>query len=100
VKTGNKKILVADDDPLMRKLLSAVLTFYGYDIECVSNGKEAIALVETGSYDILITDYLMPEMNGIDLIKKARDIKKSLTIIGMRGKSFYSQAFQPFCAKK
>ena len=72
MKTDNKKILVADDDVLLRKLLNDLLTFYGYDVDCVSNGKEAIALIETDSYDILITDYLMPEMNGIELIKKVR----------------------------
>ena len=83
VKTNNKKILVADDDPLVRKLLNDFLTLCGYAVDCVSNGKEAIALIETGSYDVLITDYMMPEMNGIELIKKARDIKKSLAIMGM-----------------
>ncbi len=83
MKTNNKKILVADDDPLIRKLLNEFLTLCGYDVDCVSNGKEAIALIETDSYDALITDYMMPEMNGIELIKKARDIKKSLAIIGM-----------------
>ena len=75
MKTNNKKILVAEDDVLLRKLLSDLLTFYGYDVDCVSNGKEAIALIETDSYDILITDYLMPEMNGIELIKKYAILK-------------------------
>jgi CheY-like chemotaxis protein len=103
VKTNNKKILVADDDVLLRKLLSELLTFYGYDVECVSNGKEAIALIETGGYDVLITDYLMPEMNGIDLIKKVRDIKKSLAIIGMSAseeeKGFLAAGANLFIAK-
>ncbi len=103
MKTNNKKILVADDDPLVRKLLNEFLTLYGYDIDCVSNGKEAIALIETGSYVILITDYLMPEMNGIELIKKVRDIKKSLAIIGISAfeeeKEFLSAGANLFIAK-
>lgn len=103
MKTNNKKILVADDDVLLRKLLNDLLTFYGYDVDCVSNGKEAIALIETGSYDVLITDYLMPEMNGIELIKKARDIKKSLAIIGMstseEEKGFLAAGANLFIAK-
>lgn len=83
MQANGRKVLVADDDTLVRKLLGDLLSFYGYDVDCVSNGKEAIALIETDSYDVLITDYLMPEMNGIELIKKVRDIKKSLAIIGM-----------------
>lgn len=81
VKGG--KVLVADDDILVRKLIGDLLSFYGYDVDCVSNGKEAIEMIGTDGYDILITDYLMPEMNGIELTKKARDINKSLAIIGM-----------------
>ncbi|MDP2277964.1 MAG: response regulator [Nitrospirota bacterium] len=111
MKTNNKKILVADDDVLLRKLFNDLLTFYGYDVDCVSNGKEAIALIETGSYDVLITDYLMPEMNGIELIKKARDIKKSLAIIGMSASEeergfiaaganfFIAKPFSPYALK-
>lgn len=103
MKTDNKKILVADDDVLLRKLLNDLLTFYGYDVACVSNGKEALARIETGSYDVLITDYTMPEMNGIELIKKARDIKKSLAIIGMSAseeeKGFLAAGANLFIAK-
>ncbi|PIV65599.1 MAG: response regulator [Nitrospirae bacterium CG01_land_8_20_14_3_00_44_22] len=103
VKTDNKKILVADDDVLLRKLLNDLLTFYGYDVACVSNGKEALARIETDSYDVLITDYMMPEMNGIELIKKARYIKKSLAIIGMSAseeeKGFLAAGANLFIAK-
>ncbi len=103
MKTNNKKILVADDDVLLRKLLSELLTFYGYDVDCVSNGEEAIALIGERPYDLLITDYMMPEMNGIELIKKARDIKKSLTIMGMSAseeeKGFLAAGANLFIAK-
>jgi len=104
VKTNNKKILVADDDPLVRKLLNELLTFYGYDIDCVSNGKEAIALIETGSYAILITDYLMPEMNGIELIQRIRNLNLSVPIIigisaSEEEKGFLSAGANLFIAK-
>lgn len=83
MQANGGKVLVADDDILIRKLLGDFLSFYGYDVDCVSNGKDALNQLETGYYDILITDYMMPAMNGIELTKKARDIKKSLAIIGM-----------------
>lgn len=99
----NKKILVADDDVLLRKLLNDLLTFYGYDVDCVSNGEAAKTSIENGNYDLLITDYMMPEMNGIELIKKVRDIKKSLAIIGMSAseeeKGFLAAGANLFIAK-
>lgn len=83
--TNNKKILVADDDVLVRKLLEEFLGFYGYNVDCVSNGEDAIRLIETGYYDILITDYIMPKINGLELIKRVRSLNLSLLIIGMSG---------------
>lgn len=111
MQANGRKVLVADDDTLVRKLLGDLLSFYGYDVDCISNGKEAIALIETDSYDVLITDYLMPEMNGIELIKKVRDIKKSLAIIGMSASEeergflaaeanfFIAKPFSPYALK-
>ena len=72
MQANGRKVLVADDDTLIRKLLGDLLSFYGYDVDCVSNGKEAIALIETGSYDVLITDYMMPEMNGLEVLDKLK----------------------------
>lgn len=111
MKTDNKKILVTDDEPLVRQLLNEFLTLCGYDVDCVGNGNDALALIETDSYDVLITDYLMPEMNGLELIKKARDIKKSLAIIGMSASEeervflaaganlFIAKPFSPYALK-
>ncbi|MDP3047823.1 MAG: response regulator [Thermodesulfovibrionales bacterium] len=83
VKTNNKKILVAEDDPLVRKLLNEFLTLCGYDVDCVSNGEEAIALIGERPYDLLITDYMMPKINGIELIQKIRNLNLSVPIIGI-----------------
>ncbi len=80
---NNKKILVADDDDLNRKLLKEFLSFYSYDVECVDNGKDAIALIKTGHYDVLITDYVMPGINGVELTKRVRSLNLSLPIIGI-----------------
>lgn len=103
MKTNNKRILVTDDDTLVRKLLDTFLTFCGYNVECASTGKEAVALIEAHSYDVLITDYMMPEMNGIELIKKVRDIKKSLAIIGISAseeeRAFLAAGANSFIAK-
>ena len=46
------------------------LTFHGYDVDCVSNGEDAIKLIKAKHYDVLVTDYMMPGINGIELVKK------------------------------
>ncbi len=69
----------------VRKLLDAFLRFLGYNVQSVSNGEDAIALIEKDHYDILITDYEMPMINGIDLTKKVRNLMPSMPIIGISG---------------
>jgi len=82
---NGRRVLVVDDDVLIRKLLETFLSFHGYKVQCASNAKEALKLIATENYDVLITDYAMPEVNGIELTKKIRSIASSLPIIGMSG---------------
>jgi len=85
VKADNKKILVADDDAIVRKLLNIFLTYIGYDVDCVTDGEEAMIAIEKDNYFLLITDYEMPGINGIDLTKKVRNLRPSMPIIGISG---------------
>jgi len=82
---NGRRVLVVDDDVLIRKLLETFLSFHGYKVQCASNAKEALKLIATENYDVLITDYAMPEVNGIELTKKIRSIASSLPIIGISG---------------
>jgi len=82
---NNGKVLVADDDAFIRKLLNEFLSFYEYNVECVGSGEDALRLIETGHYDILITDYMMPGINGAELIRQIRNQNLSLPIIGISG---------------
>lgn len=85
MKADNKKILVADDDAVIRKLLSIFLTYFGYDVDCVNDGEEAMISIEKDNYSLLITDYEMPRINGIELTKKVRNLSPSMPIIGISG---------------
>lgn len=85
MNTKIKKILVADDDDLVRKLLNEFLNSFGYDVHCVSDGEEAMMAIEKDRYSLLITDYEMPRINGIELTKKARNLMPSMPIIGISG---------------
>lgn len=60
-----KIILIVDDNKGVRELLREFLRLYGFEAHSVSNGISALDLIKKGHFDIIITDYSMPEMNGI-----------------------------------
>lgn len=79
------KILVVDDDAQVRQLLRRLLTRSGYDVSEAGDGAAAQRIVETEPIDLLITDIIMPEKEGIELITTMRKSKPSLPIIAISG---------------
>jgi len=63
-----KQILLVEDDGLYSKILSYILENSGYIVECAGNGLEAITMLNKKKYDLIITDILMPQSNGLDLL--------------------------------
>ena len=77
-----EKILVVDDEPSIRKYLQTLLEVDGFDVETVGSGKEALAKISDGDRpDFIILDVLMPEMNGIDVLRELLQLDRSLNII-------------------
>jgi DNA-binding response OmpR family regulator len=67
------KILIAEDDPVSRRLLQAALIKWGYEVIVTANGKEAWqALQQPDAPSLLILDWLMPEMDGVEVCREAR----------------------------
>lgn len=66
-------ILVADDEPLMRSVSVEILRLSGYDTLTADNGYQALEILRTQSVDLVITDVMMPEMNGIELLRRIRE---------------------------
>lgn len=62
------KILVVDDDAVTAKLIALFLARYQHEVTIVKNGKEALTRLQTDTFDILITDIIMPEMDGYQLL--------------------------------
>ena len=67
------KILIVDDQPMVLKCLKSALMTDGHDIATVAAGDLALKLVGFTSFDIIITDYSMPRMDGITFIKNVRE---------------------------
>lgn len=70
----NQKVLVVDDSDSMRNVMAFFLKGNGYDVTEAASGDEAIDLVRTFHYDVIITDINMPGMDGYEFIAQARKI--------------------------
>lgn len=77
------RILVAEDNTINQIVVTRLLTRHGHDVQLVSNGREAVAAVETGEYDIVLMDNQMPELGGIEATKILRSRSYSLPIVGI-----------------
>src|SRR5213080_2724509 len=78
-----RRILVVDDEPFVCDAVKMMLTFDGHVVETASNGKEALAMFEVGKFDVVITDFAMPNMKGDELAAtiKARAPKQPVIMI-------------------
>jgi CheY-like chemotaxis protein len=61
------RILVVDDEPSVGNTIKMLLKFDGHDVEATNSSKEALAMFESGRFDLVFTDFTMPEMNGNQL---------------------------------
>ena len=79
------RILLAEDDTSMREYLQRALQRVGYEVAAVGCGTEALPLLETERYDLLLTDIVMPEMDGIELAQKAALIAPDTRVMFITG---------------
>ncbi|HEX3797616.1 MAG TPA: response regulator [Verrucomicrobiae bacterium] len=87
--TGSKKsILVVDDSASVAELISEMLLSFGYHPEICLTVKEALAKFEANKYDLVITDYTMPGMNGVDFAKLLKESAPSQIVLLITGSNF------------
>jgi len=72
---------VVDDEPTVCKAIQMMLKYYGHEVQTASDGGEALALFEAGEFDLIITDYLMPEMKGDQLVTRIKRSRPGQRII-------------------
>ena len=68
----SEKILIADDEPSNRKILAQELVHKGFAVDTAGGGNEALAKIESAPPDLVILDYMMPDLNGIEVLKALR----------------------------
>ena len=89
--SGNEVIMVVDDEPSIRSLTTDILSQQGYRIICAENGKQALEILEKESIDLLLSDVIMPEMDGYQL---AQAIQKKYPAIKIQLASGFTNDHQ------
>ena len=80
------KILIVDDENMVTKTLSTLLGLEGFsDITTFNNPYEALDYLESHNTDLIISDFIMPEMNGIDFLKNAKKSQNETSMILLTG---------------
>ncbi|MFN3434582.1 MAG: cell cycle two-component system response regulator CpdR [Sphingomonas sp.] len=79
------RILLAEDDTVMREYLTRALERAGYAVSAVDRGTAAIPLLESERFDLLLTDIVMPEMDGIELARRAAEMVPGLRVMFITG---------------
>ena len=92
------RILLAEDEDAMRAYLARALTNAGYRVETVDRGTDAIPLLESEEFELLLSDIVMPEMDGIELAQRCAEISprtKVMFITGFAAVSLRASREQP-----
>ena len=74
-------ILVIDDEEIIRNLLTDVLTESGYEVVAVAGAEEAMEKVKEAPFEVVITDLMMPGMNGIEVLRKVKKVNSDISVI-------------------
>ena len=78
-------ILVVDDDPQVLEVVGEMLRLEGYDVATAVDGREAVAKFRTTRFDLVITDLIMPEKEGLETIAEMKTLRGNVPVIAMSG---------------
>lgn len=84
-----KRILIIDDDLNMRETINEILSSDDYEIKLASDGKEGLTLHKQEAFDLIITDIIMPDMDGIEVIIELKKKHPGTKIIAISGGGYY-----------
>jgi excisionase family DNA binding protein len=91
---GRRRILVVDDEPGIRELLTRTLALAEYDVDVAADGRAALDRMRHESYDLLIADLNMPGIDGMSVIREAKRYQATLPVIIITGHSSESAAIE------
>ena len=83
------KVLIAEDDRELRQLFEHVLVKNGYSVKGVANGQEALDALDTGYYDVIISDIMMPVVDGYELVRELRESGVNIPVLMITAKDAF-----------
>jgi len=85
-KSEHRRILVVDDEPQITRVLRTTLSSRGYDLRVANDGETALEIMKDWNPDLVITDLVMPQMNGLELCKRIRTTSKlPIIVLSVKG---------------
>jgi CheY-like chemotaxis protein len=93
------RVLVIDDDSAMCEIVRGMLEGAGHEVRAASNGREGLARLARDPADVVITDIVMPEMDGIETVRHLRSMTRPPKIIVMTGGDRHGAADQLAAAR-
>jgi DNA-binding NtrC family response regulator len=85
---AGSKIMIVDDEAVIRELLSEALLEKGFDVTSAKDGRESLKYLKKKNFDLLITDINMPHLDGIELLKKMKIAGRKEKVVIMTGSPF------------
>jgi len=82
---AKEKILIVDDEEIMRNFLLDVFVDEGYDLDLAADGEEALDKISRGRYQLIITDVRMPKVDGTEVLRKAKELDPQVNVIVITG---------------
>jgi CheY-like chemotaxis protein len=93
-----KKVLVVDDEENIRELYKEELEEMGYAVTTVSDGMQALTVMDTGKFDLVTLDMRMPDQDGIETLRKMKEKDSTLPVIICTAYEEYKQDFGSWCS--
>lgn len=90
------RIFIVDDEELIRKSLSGLLRYYGYEVVAAGSGSECLQIMSAQYFDLVILDIIMPEMSGIEVLQKIKEMYKDTEVIMITGYADKEKALAAF----
>jgi DNA-binding NtrC family response regulator len=95
-----RKILVIDDDPSIREMLTEVLNDAGYSVDTASDGVEALRMIKSSTPELIVTDIIMPEQDGVGVMLQLSKEHPDIKIIAISGGGRISPESYLYMAEK
>lgn len=84
----NARILVVDDDLIFGKNFVTILRYEGYTVELASTGNKAVDMLSGGDFNIVLLDIKLPDLNGLEIFKKVKEVQPKAAVILMSAYPF------------